>query len=173
MLEFSLREENDLKRATEWLSEIVDKEAAQQFVFVLTAMREKSWANHCDKAVKSLGFDLAEHWGGEESFFDLVGENVSFKELRSSDVLKNKFKRDNYHSIAMLEFSQNNEESIYLIVDFVYGHIAGEGRRNNVLFLRYQCQKEKILDRVGEYYGGKWKIVNILNKENKTFRHIV
>ena len=61
-----------------------------------------------DKRSSMLEFSLRkENDLKEESSFDLVGENVSFKELRSSDVLKNRFKRDNYHSIAMLEFPQN------------------------------------------------------------------
>ncbi|HHD92261.1 MAG TPA: hypothetical protein ENL06_01375, partial [Candidatus Portnoybacteria bacterium] len=94
-LKFSFQDQNSLEKARRQLKKIINKEATDQLIFVLSVMKQDSWRNQCDKAVKTLGMNLTEHWGGEESFFDLMPENVNFVEARAiwtKGKLKNKFK---------------------------------------------------------------------------------
>ncbi len=173
-LEFSFRSDEGLAKATKWFEQIVDQEAAEQFTFVLKTMQDESFVNHCDEATKLLGMRLNEHWGDEESFFDLVPEDVQFMEIRSLSALKSKFRRDDYHSIGLMELPQEKDENkIYVACDLVYGSIAGEGKKDNVLLLHYEGEKNDVLDKISEYYGGNWKVVNTLNKKNKNFKHHV
>ncbi len=169
-LEFSRKSEDGLNDLSKWLSNVINnKEAVEQLVFVLLSLREESFVNQCDEAVKKFGIALAEHWGGEESFFDLLSQEVAFMEIRSTDPLSNKFKRDNYHSIALLEFPSVSGRKFCLAFDLVYGHIAGEGRRESALSLYCNGNAKKALEKIKEYYGGRWKIINTLDKERKTF----
>ncbi len=168
---FSLQDQEKIKKAQERIKQIINPTAVEQLFFVLSIMQNKSWVNQCDKAVKTLGINLTEHFDDKKSFFDLMPQkNINFMEARTEKSLKNNFRRDNHHNIAMLEF-QREKEKFYLVVDLVYGEINFKEKRENVLVLCYQGEREAVLNKLNEYYGGKWKIVNFLNKKKKNFRY--
>jgi hypothetical protein len=168
-VEFNWRDDANLEELQKHLEKSINQNAAEQLVFVLKTMREKSFVNQCDRAVKYFGVSLIEHWGGEESFFDLLSSDSEFMELRSEVRLNSNFKNDKYHSIAMISLPNNKVD--YLIFDLVYGHIAGEGKRKNALFLSYKGEsKRAVLDELKKIYGGTWKIINTLDKDKKVFR---
>lgn len=172
-LKFSFQDQNSLEKARRQLKKIINKEATDQLIFVLSVMKQDSWRNQCDKAVKTLGMNLTEHWGGEESFFDLMPENVNFVEARAiwtKGKLKNKFKDSKHHSIAVLEFPKK-KENYYLIIDLVHGHISIRDEEENILLLCYKGNKEAVFNKLNEYFGGKWEIATILNKEKKNFKY--
>ena len=170
--EFSFQDQQKLKEAQEWLKNIINPETVKQLFSVLLSTQNKSQPNHCNEAVKSLGINLTKHSNsGEKSFFDLAPEGANFTEIRTEENLKNTFTREKYHSAAMIEFPQGKKEELYLIIDLLYGYIDIKKERENILILCYQGKRKAVLSKLNEYYGGKWKIVNFLNKEKKNFKY--
>lgn len=161
-IEFSLKSPEDLERVENWLKEIMNEEAAEQCAFVLKSMAEEAFPNHCNEATQAFGKNLAENYGGEESFFELAPDS-EFIDARSYNVTK--VKRVDFHSVAVIEIKEE-EEVHSVIFDLTYHTVSPS---ENALALYSQGGRAEAMEALKKNYGGTWKSELTLNKKTNTF----
>ncbi len=167
-LEISVTSEKDLHRLTEWLTPLVGEEGAEQCVFALRSMVQEDYTNHCKDATQKFGQRLAEHFGGEESFFDLVPA-ATFSDVRSYDSLSKVGYRGDYHSVAMIELKPSQKQSASIFVDLTYYTVSNDAKKDGALILYAPGNAQQGLSVLENHYGGKWKIDFRLNVQTSTF----
>jgi len=168
-IEFSFDSEESFVRLEQWLKKFLDNEGAEQLVFVLQSMAEESFLNQCQDATQELGKRLAEQFGGEESFFDLV-PGAKYSDARASGSLEKIGRHGlDYHSVGLLEMRSNDGKSFAIILDLTFGAVSGKGSRKSVLAMHSLGNREKSLDTLKNNYGGKWEVDYEYDKKTGKF----
>ena len=166
-LEISVTSEKDLDRLRDWLETIIGSEGAEQCVFVLKTMIDEDFRNHCKDATQEFGKRLATRFGEEESFFDLVPD-AEFSDVRSYEPLSKVGYRGDYHSVAMLELSQE-EKRVAVLVDLTYSNVASGIEDGTALVLYVPGSADDAMTTLQKKYGGVWKVDLKLNTTTGTF----
>lgn len=167
-MEASLDSEEELSRLENWLRNFLGTDEAEQCVFVLKSMAQDSFANHCQEATTEFGKNLAEHFGGEESFFE-ISPSADFCDARSNGYLSKVNYTDDYHSVGILEFNSKNNQPSSLIFDLTYGNVVRKGKRKNILVIYSPGAKTNALETLKNTYGGSWEISMEFNKKTGNF----
>lgn len=168
-IEISLNSEKKVKDLENWLIPILGAEGASQCVFAINSLAEKDFVNRCDKATQEFGKELAEHFGEEDSFFDLV-PHAEFSDVRSylppEKINTSPMK---YHSLGLLEINQPGKQPMALSIDLTYGTVSNKSNQDSVLILCWPATGDSALDMLRKHYGGSWKKEFLLNKNTKKF----
>jgi hypothetical protein len=168
-LEISLKSEKDFSNLENWLQPLIGAEEAAQCVFALRSMAGEDFANRCKDATKEFGRRLAEHFGGEESFFD-IAPSANFYETRSNSPLaKVGYHRGDYHSVGLLEFKPSKGQTFALTFDLTYDDVSSKSKRGAILILYSQGTREQAMNMLKDHYGGLWKIEFAFDKKTDNF----
>ncbi len=166
--EIVLSSEKDCAMLETWLSTLIGTEAAEQCVFAMRSTVQKDFTNHCKDATQELGKALAERFGGEESFFDVV-PGASFSDVRSYAPLDKTRYRGDYHSVGLLELVSQHKESFCLIVDLTFYTVSPDVKKNGVLVASTPGGHGEALKMLENEYGGSWKVEFKFNPQKNNF----
>ncbi|GEM_PF-2461926 len=172
--ELSPNDKESLKKLAEQLENFMDKEAAEQLIFILKMMATEDYVNQCRLATKALAEKMNERFGGEESFFDLMPPKTRLFDLRSNEGLsKINYQSPSGHSVAGLDFFDNRSASKnkkrFIIIDPVYGVVNRKVDRDNILLLAGFGNIEEAKKALSEVYGGRWQEAYFFDRKNNKF----
>jgi hypothetical protein len=162
----SPRDQKELVRA---LQSVLGEEGAEQLSFLLNKLSRENFTNQCNKATQALGKSLAENYGGEESFFELIPA-ANFYDLKSDAPLEKTSYRGDFHSVGVITVPQKEKAPVSIVVDLTYFVVNNEGQKKDpALVMTVSGDLPQACDRLAQEYGGVWKKDYTFNKEKGTF----
>ena len=168
-IEISLNSKEKFKDLENWLNPMLGIEGASQCTFIINSLAKEDFVNHCDKATQTFGKELAEHFGGEESFFDIV-PYAEFSDVRSySQLEKINVSAMRHHSVGLLEINQPGKQPFSLSIDLNYGTVSNRSDQNSILVLYCPETGNSAMNMLKNRYGGSWKKEYIFNKDTNKF----
>lgn len=154
---------------TKQLEDALNKDAADQLIFVLRTFQKDDFVNHCNIATQTLGERLNTSFGGEGSFFDEAPTYTLF-DTRAYGSLEKAGWRGEFHSVGLLTGKNDKKEPYFIIIDLTYSTVHQKyTHQEGALVFAAKGTSSEALRYLHDTYGGVWNTQFIFKNGQKQF----